>query len=88
MALLHYAAKFYPFLSLDCAPTLQSGTIQGGEGIKFCFALTSGHTVGEQVQKHKEVMDRERQVRGDAARATEELEECVCCYSDEVSQTF
>ena len=42
--------------------------------------------IEEQVQKHKENMDKERKVRVDAARATEELEECVCCYSDEVSR--
>ena len=40
--------------------------------------------IEEQVQKHKEVVAKERQVRVDVARATEELEECVCCYSDEV----
>ena len=34
MAQLRYAAKFDPFLSLDCAPhTLHPGTIQGKEGI-------------------------------------------------------
>ena len=45
MAPLRYAAKFDPFLSLDCAPTpstlcpqaLQPGAIQGKEGFKFCF---------------------------------------------------
>ena len=49
------------------------------------LSLTSGHPVEEQVLKHKEVVAKERQVRVNAARATEELEECVCCYSDEVS---
>ena len=43
MALLRYAAKFDPFLSLDCAPTPSSphpGAIQGKEGIKFCHLAT------------------------------------------------
>ena len=41
MALLRYAAKFDPFLSLDCAPhTLHPGAIQGKEGIKFCHLAT------------------------------------------------
>ena len=38
MAPLRYAAKFDPFLSLDCA--LHPGTIQGKEGIKFCHLAT------------------------------------------------
>ena len=39
MAPLRYAAKFDPFLSLDCAlPT--TGAIQGKEGIKFCHLAT------------------------------------------------
>ena len=40
MAPLRYAAKFDPFLSLDCAPTLHPGAIQGKEGIKFCDLAT------------------------------------------------
>ena len=41
MALLRYAAKFDPFLSLDCAPhALHPGAIQGKEGIKFCHLAT------------------------------------------------
>ena len=39
MAPLHYAAKFDPVLSLDCAPT---PSIQGKEGIKFCHLATLG----------------------------------------------
>ena len=42
--------------------------------------------IEEQVQRHKENLNEERKVRVDAARATEELEECVCCCSDEVSR--
>ena len=42
--------------------------------------------IEEQVQKHREVVAKERQVRVDVARASEELEECVCCYSDEASE--
>ena len=38
MAPLRYAAKFDPFLSLDRAP--HPGTIQGKEGIKFCYLAT------------------------------------------------
>ena len=38
MAPLRYAAKFDPFLSLDCA--LHPGAIQGKEGIKFCHLAT------------------------------------------------
>ena len=39
---LRYAAKFDPFLSLDCFPTnaLHPGAIQGKEGIKFCHLAT------------------------------------------------
>ena len=37
MGPLHYAAKFDPFLSLDCA---QPGTIQGKEAIKFSHLAT------------------------------------------------
>ena len=33
-------AKFDPFLSLDCAPALHPGAIQGKEGIKFCYLAT------------------------------------------------
>ena len=41
MAPLRYAAKFDPFLSLDCAATPSTpGTIQGKEGIKFCHLAT------------------------------------------------
>ena len=41
MAPLRYAAKFDPFLSLDCTPhTLHPGAIQGKEGIKFCHLAT------------------------------------------------
>ena len=48
MAPLCYAAKFDPFLSLDCAPTpstlvpqaLHPGAIQGKEGIKFSHLAT------------------------------------------------
>ena len=48
IALLRYAAKFDPFLSLDCAFTpstlcpqaLHPGAIQGKEGIKFCRLAT------------------------------------------------
>ena len=40
MAPLRYAAKFDPFLSLDCAPTPSTPTIQGKEGIKFCHLAT------------------------------------------------
>ena len=35
MAPLCHAAKFDPFLSLDCAPALHLGAIQGKEGIRF-----------------------------------------------------
>ena len=35
-----------PYLSLDCAlPPSNPGTIQGKEGIEFCFVLPSGHPV-------------------------------------------
>ena len=40
MAPLRYAAKFDPFPSLDCALALQSGAIQGKEGIKLCHLAT------------------------------------------------
>ena len=43
MAPLRYAAKFDPFLSLDCAPipyALHPGAIQRKEGIKFCHLAT------------------------------------------------
>ena len=41
MAPLRCAAKFDPFLSLDCAPhALHPGAIQGKEGIKFCHLAT------------------------------------------------
>ena len=41
IAPLHYAAKFDPFLSLDCAPhALHPSAIQGKEGIKFCHLAT------------------------------------------------
>ena len=40
MALLRCAAKFDFFLSLDCAPALHPGAIQGKEGIKFCHLAT------------------------------------------------
>ena len=40
MAPLRCAAKFDPFLSLDCAPALHPGAIQGKEGIKFCYLAT------------------------------------------------
>ena len=39
MALLRYAAKFDPIISLE-TPTLHPGTIQGKEGIKFCHLAT------------------------------------------------
>ena len=43
MAPLRCAAKFDPFLSLDCAPpALHPGAIQGKEGIKFCHLATLG----------------------------------------------
>ena len=46
MALLSCAAKFNPFLSLDCAPhALHPGTIQGMERIKFCHLATLCLTV-------------------------------------------
>ena len=45
MAPLRYAAKFDPCISLDCAPALQAGAIQGKEWIKFCCVLPSGHPV-------------------------------------------
>ena len=35
---LRYAAKFDPFLSLDCA--LHPGAIQGESGIKYCHLAT------------------------------------------------
>ena len=41
MALVRYAAKLDPFLSLDCAHhALHPGAIQGKEGIKFCHLAT------------------------------------------------
>ena len=42
MAQLRYAAKFDPFLSLDCAPTPSTlpGAVQGKEGINFCHLAT------------------------------------------------
>ena len=41
MAPLCYAAKFDPFLSLDCTPhALHAGAIQGKEGIKSCRLVT------------------------------------------------
>ena len=40
MAPLRYAAKFVLFLSLDCAPSLHPGAIQGMEGFKFCHLAT------------------------------------------------
>ena len=42
MAPLHCAAKFDPFLSLDCPPppALHPGAIQGKKGIKFCQLAT------------------------------------------------
>ena len=50
MAQLSCAAKFDPFLSLDCAPTPSNpGAMQGKEGIKFCrlatlrFVMTAAH---------------------------------------------
>ena len=39
MAPLCYAAKFDPFLSLDCARVDSVGA-QGKEGIKFCYLAT------------------------------------------------
>ena len=39
MAPLRYTAKFDPFLSLDCAPALHPGTIQGKEGKGSNFAI-------------------------------------------------
>ena len=38
MAPLRYAAKFDPFLFLDCAPT--RSTLAQSEGIKFCHLAT------------------------------------------------
>ena len=46
MGPLRYAAKFDPFLSLDCA--LHPGAIQGKEGIKFCHLATLVEGVREQ----------------------------------------
>ena len=40
--------------------------------------------IEEQVQKHNEAVAKERLVRVDAAKTAGELEECVCCFSDEV----
>lgn len=40
--------------------------------------------IENQVKKHRQDLANERQVRVDAARVAEELEECVCCYSDDV----
>ena len=40
MAPLRYAAKFNPFLSLDCAPAPHPGATQGKEGINFCYLAT------------------------------------------------
>ena len=41
MAPLRYAAKFDPFLSLDCAShALHPGAIQGKEGMKFSHLAT------------------------------------------------
>ena len=42
MAPLHCAAKFDPFLALDCAiHALHPSAIQGKEGIKLCHLATS-----------------------------------------------
>ena len=43
MSPLRCAAKFDPFLSLDCAPALHPDAIQGKEGIKFCHLATLCH---------------------------------------------
>ena len=41
MAPLRYAAKYDPFISLDCAPMPSTpGAIQGKEEIKFCHLAT------------------------------------------------
>ena len=46
MAPLGYAAKFEPFLSLDCTPPpLHFGAIKGKDGIKFCHLATLGDGV-------------------------------------------
>ena len=51
---LRYAAKFDPFLSLDCAPTPSTlgQAIQGKEGIKFCNLATL-HTGDERATPAK-----------------------------------
>ena len=40
--------------------------------------------IEKQIQKHKEDLANERQARVEAARVADELEECACCYSDDV----
>ena len=35
-----FAAKFNPFLSVDCARVEGGGAIQGKEGVKFCQLAT------------------------------------------------
>ena len=40
MPSLCYTAKFDLFISLNCAPALNPGAIQGKEGIKFCHLAT------------------------------------------------
>ena len=60
MAPLRYAAKYDPFLSLDCAPSaLHPGAIQGKEGIKFCHLATL-QEVGSDGGSNKLVIDTSR----------------------------
>ena len=71
MAPLRYAAKFDPFLSLDCAShALQPGAIQGKEGIKFCPLATLEvlEGVGRTPQSARAEVDR---VEGHATAAVE-----------------
>ena len=44
MAPLCYAAKFDPFLSLDCAGVEVVGAQSGNDGIKFCSVAKGSHS--------------------------------------------